>query len=314
MAPSSHKWKPVSVNPDEADDFELEPDTIEPDLPSKQAQQPKKTPAPQPAQPQGQETGSSAFFNFSNFVRPNIDLATSLNPILKNEQVREHAFTGGDTLDEPVWKTLERDGKAIASRLLSVVWPASLSRLAKIQQHNLLIAARNSGINVGIDFERMGQDVEQDIENTPLDDSELKKLDWDLWGPLMFSLAFAVILGLLSPAASSSEVFSGVFAIVWTTLSVIALNIQLLGGTISFFNALSTTGYALFPLLLLAIASIFVKWTFIRSILYVVAVAWGIYAATLNLKVHGVLPGRVFLAIYPVGLVYATLGWLCVIT
>lgn len=309
----SKKWKPVAVNPDEADDFELEPDTIEPDVetPVQPQQKASSAQAQQQSQAQG---GSSSFFNFSNFVSPNIDLSQSFNPLLKNEQVREHAFTGGDTLDEPVWKTLERDFKAIGQRLLSVMWPASLSKLAKIQQHNLLIAARNSGINVGINFDQLGQDLEQDIANTPLDDSDLKKLAWDLWGPLLFTLVFAVILGLMSPEANSSEVFSGVFAIVWSTLAVIAVNIQLLGGTISFFNALSTTGYAMFPLLLLAITSIFIKWSFIRFILYVILVAWSVYAATVNLKVHGVLPGRVFLAIYPVGLVYATLGWLCVIT
>jgi hypothetical protein len=119
---------------------------------------------------------------------------------------------------------------------------------------------------------------------------------------------------MLSTQASSSEVFSGVFALVWLTLAVIAINIQLLGGTISFFNALSTTGYALFPLLISATLSIFVTWSFIRFILYIIFVSWAVYAATVNLKVNGVLPGRVFLAIYPVGLVYATLGWLCVIT
>jgi hypothetical protein len=307
------KWKPVAINPDEADDFELEPDTIEADVPSKNTPQ-QQQPQPQEGTSSQQQGTASSFFNFSNFVRPNIDLSNSFNPILKNEQVREHSFTGGDTLDEPVWKTLERDLRSIGNRLLSVIWPASLSRLAKVQQHNLLIAARNSGINVGIDFDRLGQDLEQDLGNTALDDSELKKLDWDLWGPLMFTLAFSVILGVMSPGSSSSEVFSGVFAIVWSTLAIIAINIQLLGGTISFFNALSTTGYALFPLLLLAVVSIFVRWSFIRFVFYVILVAWGIYAATVNLKVHGVLPGRVFLAIYPVGLVYATLGWLCVIT
>lgn len=309
----SNQWKPVNVNPDEADDFDLEEDLIEPDVPSKGTPHTSRPPH-QTSSTAGTSGANGGFFNFTSFTRPNIDLSTSLNPILKNEQVREHSFTGGDTLDEPVWKTLERDVKAIGHRLFSVVWPASLSKLAKLQQHNLLIAARNSGLNVGINFDQLGQDLEADIANTPIDDSDLKKLDWDLWGPLVFTLSFSVILGVLSPKASSSEVFSGVFALVWSALAVMALNIQLLGGTISFFNALSTTGYALFPMLVLAIVSVFVKLSFVRFIVYITMVAWAIYAATVSLKVNGVLPGRVFLAIYPVGLVYATLGWLCVIT
>jgi hypothetical protein len=311
------QWKPVSVDPNEADDFDLEPDYIEPDVetPVNKAQSASSQQQQQQQQQQQEPaTSSNSYFNFTSFARPNIDLSSSLNPIMKNEQVKERAFSGGDTLDEPVWKTLERDLKAIGHRLFAVIWPASLSKLAKIQQHNLIIAARNSGINIGIDYNQIEQDLENEIQNTPLDDTDLKKLEWDLWGPLIFILAFSVILGMLSTQASSSEVFSGVFALVWLTLAVIAINIQLLGGTISFFNALSTTGYALFPLLISATLSIFVTWSFIRFILYIIFVSWAVYAATVNLKVNGVLPGRVFLAIYPVGLVYATLGWLCVIT
>lgn len=316
------KWKPVKVDPNEADDFDLEPDLIEPDdattpinkASSKQQYSSSNQPQQNQAQGSSSQANQSSFFNFTTFTKPNIDLSNSLNPILNNEQVKERQFSGGDTLDEPVWQTLQRDLSAIGLRLFSVIWPASLSKLAKVQQHNLIIAARNSGINIGINYDQIEQDIEQDLQNQPIDDSNLKKLDWDLWGPLIFILIFSLILGYLSPKTNSSEVFSSVFALVWLTFAVVAINIQLLGGTISFFSALSTQGYALFPLVLSATISIFIKWSFIRFIIYVLFVAWAIYAATINLKVSGVLPGRVFLAIYPVGLVYATLGWLCVIT
>lgn len=317
------QWKPVNIDPNEADDFDLEPDLIEPDdatTPINKASSTQQySSASQQQQNQTSSNGSSqtnqnSFFNFTSFTRPNIDLSNSLNPILNNEQVKERKFSGGDTLDEPVWQTLQRDLAAIGRRLFSVIWPASLSKLAKVQQHNLIIAARQSGINIGINYDQIEQDLEQDLQNQPIDDSNLKKLDWDLWGPLIFILVFSLILGYLSPKTNSSEVFSGVFALIWLTFAVIAINIQLLGGTISFFSALSTQGYALFPLVISAAISIFVKWSFIRFIIYLLFVSWAIYAATINLKVSGVLPGRVFLAIYPVGLVYATLGWLCVIT
>lgn len=316
-------WKPVSVDPNEANEFDLEPDFIEPDdattpINKSSSKQYSSAQQHQSSSNQGQSSSQannqSSFFNFSSFTKPNIDLSNSLNPILNNEQVKERKFSGGDTLDEPVWQTLHRDLSAIGRRLFSVIWPASLSKLAKVQQHNLIIAARNSGINIGINYDQLEQDIEQDLQNTTVDDSNLKKLDWDLWGPLIFILAFALILGYLSPQNNSSEVFSGVFALVWLTFAIIAINIQLLGGAISFFSALSTQGYALFPLVILATVSLFVKWSFIRLVVYLLLVSWAIYAATVNLKVSGVLPGRIFLAIYPVGLVYATLGWLCVIT
>ncbi|CCH46753.1 putative membrane protein [Wickerhamomyces ciferrii] len=315
------QWKPVNVDPNHADDFDLEPDFIEPDDATTPINKNKSqySSAQQQQQNQyqlnqGQGQSSNSFFNFSSFTTPNIDLSNSLNPILNNENVKERKFSGGDTLDEPVWDTLKRDLVAIGHRLFSVVWPASLSKLAKVQQHNLLIAARNSGINIGINYDQIEQDLEQDLQNQPIDDSNLKKLDWDLWGPLIFILIFSLILGYLSPKTNTSQVFSSVFALTWLTFAVIAINIQLLGGTISFFSALSTQGYALFPLVISSIISIFIKWSFIRFIIYLLFVSWAIYAATINLKVSGVLPGRIFLAIYPVGLVYATLGWLCVIT
>ncbi|KAH3688236.1 hypothetical protein WICPIJ_000787 [Wickerhamomyces pijperi] len=314
----SHGWKPVNINPEDADDFEIAADTIEPDIetPLSKSSQKKITSAStsKTTQPAASSTSNNdSFFNFSTFTQPNIDLSKSFNPLMNNEQVRELRFSGGDTLDEPVWKTLQRDLNSIGTKLFSVIWPASLSKLAKIQQHNLLIYAKNTGINVGLNYEQMEANLESDINQT-IDDSDLKKLDWDLWGPLVFILIFSVILGMLSPTSSSSSVFSGVFSLIWFAFGIIAINIQLLGGTISFFSALSTTGYALFPLLISATISVFVKLFIVRFVCFVLFVSWAIYAATVNLKVNGVLPGRIFLAIYPVSLIYATLGWLCVIT
>ncbi|KAH3674472.1 hypothetical protein WICMUC_003310 [Wickerhamomyces mucosus] len=310
-------WKPVSVDPNEADDFDLGQDLIEPDVEPPQSTSAKaKTSQPTQQNPQlasSSDHNNNSFFNFTSFTAPKIDLSNTLNPILQKEQVKELRFSGGDTLDEPVWKTLQRDIHSIGIKLFSVIWPASLSKLAKVQQHNLLIYARNTGVNLGINYDEVTNNLENDISST-IDDSDLKKLDWDLWGPLVFILLFSVIVGVLSPTTSNSVVFSGVFTLIWVTFAIIAINIQLLGGTISFFSALSTTGYALFPLLISATVSIFVKLFLVRFLLFVVFVSWSIYAATLNLKVNGVLPGRIFLAIYPVGLVYATLGWLCVIT
>lgn len=320
----SQGWKPVSINPDEVSDFEIGTDTIEPDIETPLS---KSTTTSKKQQYQQQQAttqtssntngGTSSFFNFTTFTQPQVDLSSTFNPLLNNVgQVQERRFSGSDTLDEPVWHTLRRDLKSIGSKLYSVVWPASLSKLAMIQQRNLLIYAKNSGINVGLDYETMGNNLEADIDQTEtsLNYEDLQKLEWDLWGPLVFICAFSVILGILSPTSSSSSVFSSVFALIWFAFAIIALNIQLLGGTISFFHALSTTGYALFPLLINAIISIFVKLFLVRFACFVVLGSWAIYAAMVNLKCNGVLPGRIFLAIYPVSLVYATLGWLCVIT
>jgi hypothetical protein len=138
--------------------------------------------------------------------------------------------------------------------------------------------------------------------------------DWDLWGPLIFCLLISTLMSMIAPNHQSSIVFSGVFSLIWVGQLVVTLNIKMLGGTISFFHALCITGYSLFPLVIAALVSSFVSLRIVRIIIDFVLVAWSIYSATSGLKNSGVLPSRVFLATYPVGLFYTGIGWLCVIT
>lgn len=278
-------WKPLQVDPQDADDFILEDETFT----ASSNNQPSSSPG---------APGASAGAHGATTTGPG------------GFKTKERTFQGSATLDEPVLTTLSRDLKSILSRLGGVLWPQSLAKLAKQQQQHLLQVASRSGINLGIDYNQLSSDLENDI-NSPV---EIKPLEWDLWGPLIFILAFSLLLALQSPKTNSSNVFSSIFTISWISFSIISINIQLLGGSISFFPALSTIGYALFPLVLSALLSIFIKFSFIRFLLYLVFTAWSTYSVTVNLKVAGVFPGRVFLAVFPVGLVYATLGWLCVIT
>ncbi|ODQ79481.1 hypothetical protein BABINDRAFT_161877 [Babjeviella inositovora NRRL Y-12698] len=295
------EWKPPNVSPDAVADFIIEADDSDDEAPVRSSTQPQSlSSAPPPA--------NSMFSNFTSFMNPTaVNLEASFQPLTgANTRVQERQFSGGNTLDEPILETLSRDLKAIGHHLYAVLWPASLSKLAKAQQQNLVGYARNAGINVP---DALRGDIEN--EAAPV---AVKQLEWDLWGPLVFSLAYSVILGVLSPKALSSEVFSLTFSMIWLTLAVIAVNIQLLGGTISFLPALSATGYSIFPIVVGAVVSILVKHAMVRLVVDAVLVSWAVYAATVALKCSGVLSGRVILAIYPVGLIYVVLGWLCVIT
>lgn len=145
-------------------------------------------------------------------------------------------------------------------------------------------------------------------------DEGTENKDWDLWGPLIFCLLISTLMSMIAPNHQSSIVFSGVFSLIWVGQLVVTLNIKMLGGTISFFHALCITGYSLFPLVIGALVSSFVSLRVVRMIVDGVLAAWSIYSATSALKNSGVLPSRVFLATYPVGLFYVGIGWLCVIT
>ena len=71
--------------------------------------------------------------------------------------------------------------------------------------------------------------------------------------------------------------FEIVFIIVWLGAAVIAVNGQLLGGTISFFQSMCLLGYCLFPLIVAATLNLFIgRFTHILlKLLYVgIAFVW----------------------------------------
>ncbi|ODV60794.1 Yip4p, partial [Ascoidea rubescens DSM 1968] len=265
-----------------------------------------------------------------------------------NNQIYERQYTGENTLDEPVLQTLSRDLKKIGYRLISVIWPNSLRTYVKSQQNNLLTYARNAGLDIdnmnlnlninmnipNIRFSSFANPsannndnttndnrIEQDIETSALDSLNINPLDWDLWGPLIFILFYSILITIKSSSSalsnsndSTTRIFSSSFSIIWIAFFLISINIQLLGGKISLFLALSSIGYCLFPLDILALVSIFVKWYIVKFILCIVFTSWSIYSCSVALSCSGILPNRSFLAIYPVCLCYIALGWMCVVS
>lgn len=269
--------------------------------------------------------------NFFTLFVPKVDLSSTFAPFTAstdNNKIKERQFTGGDTLDEPVWETLKRDFSHIGRRLFIVVWPMSLHKLALKQQLKLIDFASQNGIHLPqliVDNRRISVE-EQDEANA---EAELHvgleggstqllnkdNLDWDLWGPLVLSLLYSVTLGLSASGNQTNLVFSGSFSMIWLFYVVVGLNIQLLGGTVSFMSAISAVGYSMFPIAVgELLCALLIHWKLIRLILMAILNLWSIYAGVMSLKCSGVLPGRVLLAIYPVGLMYSVLSWLVVIT
>lgn len=213
------------------------------------------------------------------------------------DRVETRRFMGGDTLDEPVTATLMRDIRGVGFRLRQVIWYSPATSLREARG----LSPESAG--------GFGYDPEA-AERA----RQLTQQDWDLWGPLIFCLFISVAMSMLAPNHQSSQVFAGVFVLVWLGQAIVTLNIRLLGGSILFFHAMCVTGYCLFPLVIAATLSAFVGSHLVRIIVDSVLVAWAVYSATMGLKNSGIIPSRLFLALYPVGLFYTGLGWLCVIT
>jgi hypothetical protein len=124
-----------------------------------------------------------------------------------------------------------------------------------------------------------------------------------------FALALALILSAGSPKPST--VFSLVFGVCAAGACVLTANVGLLGGNIGFFQSLCLLGYCLFPLAAGAGAATFIPLAGVRWGVIGVGLAWSVWAAVPFIG-GSVPPARRALAIYPVTLLYAMLGWLAI--
>ena len=135
--------------------------------------------------------------------------------------------------------------------------------------------------------------------------------DWDLWGPLVLCLALSLCLSFSANTDDGSLVFEIVFVIVWAGAAIVAINGQLLGGNISFFQSVCVLGYCLFPLTLAAFANMmFMQYFpfFVRIIVVGVAFVWSSYSSV-GFIAEMVVPEKKGLAAFPVFLFYLFLSW-----
>ena len=188
------------------------------------------------------------------------------------------AFNDLSTLEEPVMETIKRDLRNIWGKLKIVVNPMQMG-------------VRGTPNNI--------EEKRQEVRN------------WDLWGPFLFTLLLSVLLSGETEADDSNLIFEIVFIIVWFGGAVIAMNGQLLGGTISFFQSICLLGYCLFPILLAASVNLIIGKVvpFLLKLIYVgAAFVWATYSS--NHFISEMVPAdRKELAMYPVILFYLFLSW-----
>ncbi|KAF3452798.1 hypothetical protein FNV43_RR03231 [Rhamnella rubrinervis] len=134
--------------------------------------------------------------------------------------------------------------------------------------------------------------------------------DWDLWGPFFFIVFLGLILSW-SASVKKSEVFAVAFALLAAGAVILTLNVLLLGGHIIFFQSLSLLGYCLFPLDVGALICMLKDNVLVKVIVVSVTLAWSSWAAYPFMS-SAVNPRRKALALYPVFLMYVSVGFLII--
>ncbi|CAN1167343.1 Protein YIP4a [Linum perenne] len=134
--------------------------------------------------------------------------------------------------------------------------------------------------------------------------------DWDLWGPFFFIVFLGLVLSW-SASVKKSEVFAVAFALLAAGAVILTLNVLLLGGHIIFFQSLSLLGYCLFPLDLGALICMLKDNVILKIVVVCVTLAWSSWAAYPFMST-AVNPRRKALALYPVFLMYVSVGFLII--
>ncbi|KAL6534730.1 Protein YIP4a [Orobanche gracilis] len=134
--------------------------------------------------------------------------------------------------------------------------------------------------------------------------------DWDPWGPFFFIVFLGLVLSW-SASVEKSEVFAVAFALLVAGAVILTLNVLLLGGQIIFFQSLSLLGYCLFPLDIGALICMLNGNVVIKIVMVALTLAWSTWAAYPFMST-AVNPRRKALALYPVLLMYVSVGFLII--
>jgi hypothetical protein len=130
-------------------------------------------------------------------------------------------------------------------------------------------------------------------------------------------LTLSILLSWKAPTDQASLVFAAVFVAVWLGSTVITINAQLLGGTISFFQSLCVIGYCVFPMTVAAfvvclLRLLHIELAVVDLIVCIVGFVWATRASTVFIGCY-IKPERRFLAVYPVFFFYTFLAWMILV-
>jgi protein YIPF6 len=268
------------------------------------------------------------------------------------QQHEAELFSKYSTLDEPVIETIMRDVRAVTTKLSLILsqrpfstttgTTSSSNSITSIYYNSLTPVYNYSVVSTSdpttttttttttaastTTMDANGTTTTTNTtpsttsqQQTPIlsddDRNIIKQLkDWDLWGPLVLCLLLGIVLSMSAPTNQAALTFAAVFISISVGSTIVTINVQLLGGTISFFQSVCVLGYSVFPLVISAMVIgglklLYIHWLWIHSIIVIVGSIWSLRISSLFISLY-VRQERRALALYPVVYYYAFLAWL----
>ena len=276
-----------------------------------------------------------------------------LVPVITTAQQHEtELFSKYSTLDEPVMETILRDVRAVTTKLSLILsqrpfhtstqsvdssTTTSSNSISSLYYNALtpvynysVVSTNDSTTGISTTTTTTSNNNNNHVNGTPTtptpipiphttisddDRNIIKQLkDWDLWGPLVLCLLLGIILSMNAPTNQAALTFAIVFIAISVGSTIVTMNVQLLGGTISFFQSVCVLGYSVFPLVIAAgvigcLKLLYIHWMWIHFIVVLIGSIWSLRISSIFISLY-VRQERRALALYPVVYYYAFLAWL----
>ena len=125
-------------------------------------------------------------------------------------------------------------------------------------------------------------------------------LDWDLWGPLIFT----IILSFCQTSIHKQNQFMLIFFIFWIGAFIIYLNGRMIGSKLSYYCYSCLLGYSLVPFIIFSFPMVLFKvHIFFKLLFSICAVVWSSYVSFGFIK-GKVENNKIFLMMYPIGMFF----------
>ena len=253
----------------------------------------------------GDENNINNINNNKENKKQNDDILLEIDQIIGNETI-ENAFSNSSTKEENNSNSNISDNKVEISE----------NHFLKNNDNNY--SSNNNFSKESLD-EAIITTIYRDLYSVyiklilvinPLTSDEVKKKhirQWDLWGPLLFTVFLACTLAINSNDKSQTVIL--IFLIFWVGSFLVFLNSNLLGVKISIFQIFCLLGYCLFPLNISSFIFCFIKTNDILKLFFIgLTCFWSLFSVSRFLKNLANSEQR-YLFLYPVILLYFFISW-----
>ena len=147
-------------------------------------------------------------------------------------------------------------------------------------------------------------------------EQKVKELrDWDLFGPLLISLALTIIMIFKGSLSNSNYIFAANFLLLIFGSFLITVNAKLVGVKFSVFFYISALGYSLAPFIIAALCNLLIGKIVTRiGIFFITAFCylWAIKSVGVFFELT-LKPTRKYLVMYPIFLYYLFFAWFIIL-